>query len=246
MKLISLNTWCGIKYEELKIFLDYQSKDVDIFCFQEIRNGDYLHQNEESNEKNNLFKEMKILLPDFVGHFTEMAQGIGIAIFIRNDIEVEKIESTQILTVKELEHLQTPGSTRYYPRLLQSIYLKDKNLVIHNFHGVPKNEKKDTPERDLQTKRLLEIIDSNSNKSQILAGDFNLNIDTKAIARLGDQMQNLIKGSKFKTTRNGNYKYFEAMPFADYVFISKDIKVSKFLVLPDEISDHLALLLKFV
>ena len=33
----------------------------------------------------------------------------------------------------------------------------------------------------------------------------------------------------------------ELLPFADYIFVSKDIKVKDFKVLPDEVSDHLAL-----
>jgi len=35
------------------------------------------------------------------------------------------------------------------------------------------------------------------------------------------------------------------LPFADYAFASKNIKINQFQVLPDEVSDHLALLLDF-
>ncbi len=244
MKLISLNVWCGVKYEELKRFLKYQSRDTDIFCFQEVRNGKYLNQDEKINEKDELFQEIKILLPDFTGYFVEMVPGVGIATFIRNGVELVQVKSAQILTAKDLEHLPEINGVKFYPRMLQSLYLKDKNLIIHNFHGIPKGNKKDTPERDLQTQRLLEIIDSND-APQILVGDFNLSIDTEAITRLESRMQNLIKRSEFKTTRNSNYKYFRITPFADYIFVSRDIKVNKFIVLPDEVSDHLALLLNF-
>ncbi len=41
MKLISLNTWCGIKYDLLMKFLEEHSSEIDIFCFQEVRNGKY-------------------------------------------------------------------------------------------------------------------------------------------------------------------------------------------------------------
>lgn len=244
MKLISLNAWCGIKYELLKEFIKYQSKDMDIFCFQEVRNGEYQNQGDEMDERTNLFKDLKELLPNFNSYFTEMVPGVGIASFIRNNIEVEKIESEQILTAKETEHLKMPSGNSYYPRVIQSIYLKNSNLIIHNFHGIPGNSKKDTPERELQINRLLKII-NNSVKSQILVGDFNLDMNTEAISRLSTQMQNLVKGSGAATTRNTNYNKLEELPFADYAFASKNIKINEFKVLPDEVSDHLALRLDF-
>ncbi len=244
MKLISLNAWNGIKFELLKEFLKHQSKDVDFFCFQEIRNGKYLDQAEEAAERTNLFEDLKNILPDFVGYFTEMAPGVGIASFIHNNIEVEKIESAQILTSQETEHLAMPNGDKYYPRVIQSVYLKNNDLIIHNFHGIPGNSKKDTPERELQTDRLLKIING-STKSQILVGDFNLDMNTEAILKLENRLQNLVKDGGFKTTRNSSYNKFEILPFADYAFASKDIKINKFQVLPDEVSDHLALLLDF-
>ena len=244
MKLVSLNAWNGIKFELLKEFLEYQSKDIDIFCFQEIRNGEYLHRIEEKNEKTNLFENLKDILPDFVGYFTEMAPGVGIASFVRKNIEVEKIDSEQILTAQETKHLSMPNGDSYYPRVIQSIYLKNCDLIIHNFHGIPGNSKKDTPERNLQINRLLTIINS-SVKSQIIVGDFNLDMNTEAILKLENQMQNLVKTSGFKTTRNSNYNKIDILPFADYAFVSKDIKINQFKVLPDEVSDHLALFLDF-
>lgn len=244
MKLISLNVWCGIKYELLKEFLSREAKNVDIFCFQEVRNGEYLNQEAAPRERINLFNDLKNILPEFVGYFTEMVPGVGIASFVKSSIEVSQVKSVHILAVADLEHLSGINDVKFYPRALQSLYLKDINLIVHNFHGIPKGDKKDTPERDLQTQRLLKIISSND-APQILVGDFNLNIDTEAIAKLGSRLRNLIKESEFKTTRNSNYSKFETLPFADYAFVSKNIKVNNFAVLPEEVSDHLALALDF-
>jgi endonuclease/exonuclease/phosphatase family metal-dependent hydrolase len=243
MKLISLNTWCGIKYELLKNFLEQQAKDVDIFCFQEVRNGDYSNSGGNISERVTLFDDFKNILSEFTGYFTEMVTGVGMAVFVRNTIEVKEIKSRQILSIQDQKNLVLPDGFVCYPRIAQSIYLKERNLAIHNFHGLPGNHKKDMPERDLQAKRLLEIMDDNN--SQIIVGDFNLNIDTQAIAQLGSGRQNLIKDFGIKTTRNSNYGRFETLPFADYAFLSKDIEVNDFKALPDEVSDHLALFLDF-
>lgn len=173
-----------------------------------------------------------------------MVPGVGIASFVRNKISVEKVESTQILSAQDLDGLKMPNGDSYYPRILQSIYLKDKNLTIQNFHGVPGQLKKDSPERKLQLDNLLNAINSN-NDSQILVGDFNLDINTEAMARLSEKMNNLIKDSVFKTTRNANYDKLKILPFADYIFTTPEIDIQEFLVLPDEVSDHLPLSLKF-
>ena len=56
-------------------------------------------------------------------------------------------------------------------------------------------------------------------------------------------MRNLIKEYNITSTRTSFYK--KPVRFADFVFVSKDIKVNDFKVLPDEVSDHAPLFLDF-
>ncbi len=241
MKLISLNTWCGIIYEPLKKFIEDQAKDTDIFCFQEIRNGKYLGALEGETE--DLFTKIKDILPDFKGYYTEMLPGIGIATFVKNSIEIEKFKSDTVLFSEELSNIEKFNNEKPHPRVIQIILLKNK-LNILNFHGVHGDFKKDTKERELQTKRLKKILNDLSGP-KILVGDFNLMPDTMAIFELEKEMRNLMKGSHFKTTRSSYYEKRDILPFADYAFVSKDIVINNFEVLPNEVSDHLALLLEF-
>ena len=83
MKLISLNAWCGVKYDNLKKFIEANSADTDIFCFQEMRNGKYTNPEEGSSERTNLFNDLQSILPNFNGYFTEMDKGVGMASFIK-------------------------------------------------------------------------------------------------------------------------------------------------------------------
>ena len=244
MKLITLNTWCGKVHEPLNYFIKNHSIDTDIFCFQEVRNGRYLNQEEEEGEIIDLFNEIETILSDFQGYYAEMSSGVGIATFIKKSIKTKLIGTSQILSKEDLSHVKRPNGTSYYSRIMQSIKIEDMDLIIHNFHGIPGNLKKDTPERKLQTERILEVINKNKEK-QIIVGDFNLDIKTEAVSLLGSDMRNLIKEGSFTTTRNSNYKQQSIMPFADYAFISKEIKVKDFQVLQDEVSDHLPLLLNF-
>ena len=59
-------------------------------------------------------------------------------------------------------------------------------------------------------------------------------------------MENLIAKYRITNTRNAEYKDMELYKdyIADYVFVSPEIKVSDFKVLPDVVSDHAVLMLE--
>ena len=77
-----------------------------------------------------------------------------------------------------------------------------------------------------------------------MCGDFNLLPSTESIKMFEDfDLINLIKENNIISTRTSFYKKEEK--FADYVFVSKGIKVNEFKVLIDEISDHSPLLIDF-
>lgn len=88
---------------------------------------------------------------------------------------------------------------------------------------------------------------------KIIGGDFNLNPDTKSVMMFEKAgYRNLIKEFDIKSTRNKlSWKQFKNQPdfvkqyFADYVFVSSDVKVKDFTVPYNEISDHLPLILDF-
>ena len=225
-------------------FLERQSLDTDIFCLQEVRNGSYPAGISIPGERENLFEEIGRVLIDFTGYFTPVAVGVGIAMFVRRGIKAAKVESREILSSIELEHIRMENGNRYYARFLQSAYLEEAGVIVHNFHGLPGMGKKDTPERKIQTDRLLSILDG-AGKSQIIVGDFNLAMDTEAVARLSYGLKNLVREGNFKTTRNRYYDKWETSPFADYAFVSSGIGINHFSVLPDEVSDHLPLSLDF-
>ena len=79
----------------------------------------------------------------------------------------------------------------------------------------------------------------NINCKLILAGDFNLSLNTKSVAMLDEHFDNLIKKYNVQSTRTSLYKKNER--FADYIFVSHDVNVNNFVVLNENISDHTAL-----
>jgi endonuclease/exonuclease/phosphatase family metal-dependent hydrolase len=243
MQLISLNTWGG-RVPGIIPFLANKSHSTDIFCFQEVYNNAPEKERETAEERPNLFEELKLLLPEFNAYFAPQVEGVGLATFVNKKIGIESSDSQTILSAEDLIHLKMPDESNYYPRILQCVFLKQPKITIYNFHGVPGGGKVDTAERKNQTERLLNILDKDKNP-KILTGDFNLNINTQAVSDLEQAMQNPLKGSSFTSTRSSLYKNRSTMPIADYSFLSPEIKVEDFQVLPDEISDHLALQLRF-
>lgn len=231
--------------EPLKKFIKQHSNTTDIFCFQEVRNGEYQNEEKRPSEWVEMFSDIKKIIPNYEGYFSPMSKGVGIATFVKKNIKLNKVDTYEILSKEDTASIKMEDGRSYYSRLMQSIYLTNEKLIIHNFHGIPGNLKIDTPERKLQTDRILEIINYN-NEPQIIMGDFNLDIKTEAISRIEEKMRNLIKEEGIKTTRNGLYKSYITLPFADFAFVTKEIVVQKFEVLQDEVSDHLALSLEII
>lgn len=91
-----------------------------------------------------------------------------------------------------------------------------------------------------QSKKVTAFL-RNISSSKILMGDFNLLPNTQSIKILEKNMDNLIKKYHITGTRSSLYEKPEK--YADYIFVSPEIKVVDFKVLPDIVSDHLALYL---
>lgn len=115
--------------------------------------------------------------------------------------------------------------------------------MVVNVHGHWTGKgKSDDDDRIKQSEKIVNFLDMIS-LPKIVCGDFNLLLNTKSIAMIDAKLKNLIKEHKILSTRTSLYKKEER--HADYVFVSPDIKVNSFKVLPDEVSDHSPLFLDF-
>lgn len=247
MKLINLNTWAGKIKEPLENFLKIHSKDTDIFCFQEIFNnysGNTDNYINDSKANLNILQDIKNILIDFDVYFCPVADNIyGIATFVKKGI---KVINTGDILLYENQNYDQNNEVNDHNRKMQWLRIKQnsKEFVVMNLHGHWDNSGKgDTPNRIIQSDKIIDFIKPIKSIPKILVGDFNLNPDTKSIKMIEEYLINLITLNKVKTTRtklyNGEYKY------ADYIFVSPDVNVEEFEVLPDLVSDHTALLLQF-
>lgn len=242
MKLMTLNIWGGHVYEPLIAFIK-KHQDIDVFCFQEVyHQAKEIISTEDRFHHVNIFSEIENALPEHQGFFRAVVNHIyGIAIFVKKNIEV--LNEGEIVIH---ENRNYPGKGPTHSRILQWIEcrLDNQTYAILNVHGLWNGKgKTDSPERLYQSQRIRDFMQT-LNIPIILCGDFNLRPDTESMHILEKNMNNLIKTYGITSTRTRLYEKEEK--FADYILVSKNVSVKDFKVLPEEVSDHTALLLTLI
>ena len=250
MKLISLNTWGGKVAEPLLSFIKRESKDTDIFCFQEVLKGGTGVTSR--GEMKGWYEMVSSLLPTHTGYFApygedgyygESLQGAdfeyGIATFVRANLPQSYIGD---MALYDYGRTWDDYTDRFAAGESCALIVGDIGVV--NVHGMwQSNQKCDSEARFEQSRRIVALA-KQTGSNCIMCGDFNLRPDIESV-RMIEQMptRNLIKEYNITSTRSIHYD--KDMPFADYVFVSPEIQVTSFEVLPDEVSDHLAMSLVF-
>jgi len=252
MKLVDLNVWGGRLHQPLMQFFEKFGDQADIFCLQEVFSSEAL-LGFSGVAKINLYQDISKILTNHKGYYARKSHGydyggyigkevdFGNVIFVKKDIEV--------LDHQELfEAVLHPDHDWRESAVAKAQFLKIKTeadpLTICNFHGlwVKDTHKKDIPERIEQSKHVRNYLDAFAGP-KILCGDFNLIPEGQSIKILEQGMRNLI--TEFQITSTRSSIYTKEMKFADYILTSPDLQVKDFKTLPDEVSDHLALILDF-
>jgi len=260
MKLVSLNTWGATQGQILFDFVQQHKADTDIFCFQEVFSVPAGEQRKESRKARvHLFEELSGILPEFAGYFestsvnhdilgpVDFDLSFGLATFVKKDLEIGTYQVFPTFGNKTDIVLEDFSNI---PRAAQQITIRTGHGECHvvNFHGIPMpGNKLDTPDR-LEQSRLLNGILRQFVGPKIMCGDFNLELETESIKMLGKEMRNLIRDYKIENTRNEiSWAMYPGSDqhYADYTFVSPNVKVKKFEVPYNLVSDHLPMILTF-
>jgi exonuclease III len=234
MRIIFLNSWGG-RVGSFDNFIKKYSSNTDVFCFQEV-----------SPE---LFEKISLFLPDHEGVYEKgwnlRKNNIwyGQATFIKKGITITSSGRTQIF--------KSGRSSGFMQHI--SLKKEDTEFYVGNVHGKSHPwQKLDTGARLNQSRAIIDFFE-NKKEIKIIGGDFNLLPETRSIGMFEEKgFRNLIKSYGITNTRNrfawdrwakGSKKHRQY--FADYIFISQEVKVKSFEVPYIEVSDHLPLILDF-
>jgi hypothetical protein len=237
MRIIFLNISDGSFFNDHGQFFRDQLNNADIFCFVEVDPD--LH---------------KRLSKVFVG-YSSFFEEAGPSDYLHGKIDGQSIFLKDGWNVLSHERQEIFKITRKDMGILQFITIQKDNFVVNigNVHGTSlPGEKTDTLARIKQSEKIINYF-NNKKGPKIFGGDFNLMPDTKSIKLFEEAgYRNLIKEFRIKNTRNRlaweqfkNDPCFVKQHFADFCFVSPDVKVKNFEVPYNEISDHLPLILDF-
>jgi endonuclease/exonuclease/phosphatase (EEP) superfamily protein YafD len=237
MRIIYLNIEHGEEGEVLGGYLLSELVNADIFCFEEI--------------DKEIFDNFQSRMKMFTGYWFEKdIPGVytySLATFIRKEFTVKK--STTILD----DDKKVGAAIGFRVQTFHS----DIEVVVVHGKSQPA-DKLDNPGRIKQSRKILDFL-AKVKAPGIVGGDFNLMPTTKSIKMFEDAgYRNLIKDFKIKTTRSKNawrkalensrkrgFPYLGKQLFADYVFVTPEIKIDSFEVPQMEVSDHLPMVLEF-
>jgi endonuclease/exonuclease/phosphatase family metal-dependent hydrolase len=253
MKLICLNTWGGrAGRDRLLAFLDAH-RDADFVCLQEIWSAPYdglegapaggvplSHDEIMVTGK----QEIGALLDGHRVFFhPHHLDDYGLMTLVSKRLDV--VESGDVFVHRERGYVPE-GDIGHHARNVQfvTVATAQGRVSVMNFHGLWNGQgKRDSGDRLAQSRRLVDFL-AGRGEPFVLCGDFNLAPDTKSLKMLeAASLRNLVAEFGVSSTRTSLYT--RPGKFADYVFVSADVEVRGFRVLPDEVSDHAPLMLEF-
>ncbi len=250
MKLISLNVWGGVAGREKVLDFFASQGDVDIFCLQEVWNGGHEMIGRTAGGRplsgvaHWLLADIGAVLKNHAAYFRpQFKDYYGLTMFIKKDVPVQ--EEGEVFVYKERGYFSEDDIGDHsrniqYARMGSAV---GPRTVVH-VHGLWNGKgKTDSADRLLQSDNIARFLSSVKTPS-VFCGDLNLLPGTESLKKLETLgMRNLIKEFGITSTRSSFYT--KPVRFADYMFVSDGIEVKDFRVLPDEVSDHLALYLEF-
>lgn len=249
MKIITLNTWGGAAGLDLLEDFFEKYNTIDIFCLQEIWNATKVTAKDEivGAGSRNAYEHLSLIkksLPNHEVYFhPHHGDCWGLATLVHKRITV--VDEGEIFVFLEKGIKRTFDDFANTPKNIQYLKLEEsgRKFTVINFHGLWNGRgKSDTEDRINQSKKILNFTKDLSEEF-VLCGDFNLLPETRSLQMFEKAgLQNLIKDFGITSTRTSHYK--KEVQYADYVFLTKGLKVKEFKVLPEEVSDHAALYLE--
>ncbi|MFA5026155.1 MAG: hypothetical protein WC503_06645 [Candidatus Shapirobacteria bacterium] len=225
MKIMFLNAWQATTGEVLWSYIKEQKESSDVFCFMEA--------GQEFRTK------CREILPDYIQISTEKSivdeEGMFQATYVRSNYKI--LNSEPILGIDPNVGLG----------LYTQITNGDKLWNIASIHGVARpGNKLDNPKRLEQSNGIVDFM-AKIDGTKLIGGDFNLDKNTESVKMFEKNgYRNLIEEFGIDMTRN--HLSWDLHPqkqlWADFLFVTSEVKVKSFEVPKNEVSDHLPLIIE--
>jgi len=242
MRLLQINIWQGRLIKNFYKLIE--RLNPDIITFQELcSSGD-----SESGLFNNLEEFQAKFNYNYVYEaptnsfkFSDFKIKSGNYILSKLSFANSATIFTNLSYKENFNYKNDDYNIRNFAHVELNINGKATHVITHHGHHLGSNK-----DGNIETLRQMEILVEYINNLTgpiILTGDFNLSPHSKSIELLNSKLINLCLTNNITTTRNEFATV--AVQVCDYIFVSKDITVQKFSVVPEIVSDHQALLLDF-
>lgn len=239
-KFISLNLWIGgIFFDNMAAFLEGQKADV--LALQEVYEGDSI-DGEKRLRSFTVLKELlgfpyAVFAPAFFTTINGSRVDSGNAVFSRFPITGESVTFFDV-PYREAD-TTNPVTFPYIPRNLQHVVVDCGGTPLHIFNtqGIWGTDGADNERRLAMSRTIAEHV--RFERNVILAGDFNVDINTESIRIIERHLTNVFKGrltTTFNMKRKDNPKLSTAV--IDMVFTGKGIQVRKTYAPEVDVSDH--------
>lgn len=244
IKFITLNVWLGgILFEAILDFL--KNEKPDILVCQEVYDGKDPSLERRFRSFDLLKQKLQFTNATFASAFQQNIEGAGKvasgnAIF--SNFPIVPIKTTFYDVPYNPDFAKPPSDFSYTPRNLQQAVLTANGIQLNVFNtqGIWGFDGKDTERRLKMGETIAREVKGEENV--VLAGDFNMDPEAKAMAKVEKHLKNVFKNelkTSFNMKRKTNPGYATAV--VDMVFVSKKIEVLEHYCPQADVSDHLPL-----
>ena len=157
LHIFSLNTEYGKYSKTLLPHIGRISKDIDVFCFQEVPNNAKNITCFEEWHDPIFYQKLEVILSDFIWYYCEyVKESFGIAIFVRKELDQKYRWEEYIFWNTDVPFLDK----KRWNNSTKCMCVKVEWVDVVTLHGAwqPKSKKQDTPERLIQSKILRKLI----------------------------------------------------------------------------------------
>ena len=220
-----------------------RKENPDVLVMQEVYDGHDLLWERKFRSLDVLREELKYPYEHFTPAFLERTSfGVveqGNAVLSKFPLLESK---TLFYDVPYGEREDLPAYYKMTPRNLQHVTLDVQGRMIHLFNtqGVWGEDGEDNERRLIMGKQIVEAVVPYHDV--ILAGDFNVQGNTKTIGMIENQLVNVFQNERVSSF-NMRYKTNPGFATAvvDFIFVSPSLSVTQKWFYDEDVSDHLAL-----